>query len=324
MHFFHDFSQKICFFVAVFFVTNTHAVTPFSQYGMIQNVQNYANNPFYNPNTAQITTPKIVYATGPSLKPDDCTRAVQNIVEIVCSNNNNCQNTTLADVRPSIMIQLSTLPGNNYAYSCSGYIDTIYENYKKRTGYPTYMPTTNSFPTAANTTTQKSTYQSRAAELKALQSVNAVDTTVNDTDFPTTINDLSRDERIALQEASYADYMDTQAYVSLDLPDEMYGSRAANGNNADVYACIKKYGDNENAAESNWANAKKSLASDLATKQKAMEQAWSDALLSPCNCTKNTALQKIMGMYDICSANNQKKQDWVKQQIQQYKTKMGV
>ena len=99
MFFIRRFSQKIYILATILFVTGASATTPFSQYGKIQNVQNYANNPFYNNGTAQITTPRIVYATGPALTPNDCMRTVQSIVENVCFQNNNCKTTTLADVR---------------------------------------------------------------------------------------------------------------------------------------------------------------------------------------------------------------------------------
>ena len=61
---------------------------------------------------------------------DDCKRAVKNVIETVCKNYDNCKTTTLADVRPTIMIKLSTLPGNKYASSCINYIDNIYKDYQ--------------------------------------------------------------------------------------------------------------------------------------------------------------------------------------------------
>lgn len=81
-----------------------------------------------------------VYSLNNTVSRDDCKRAVKNIIEKVCNDYDDCKTTTLADVRPTIMIKLSTLPGNNYASSCVNYIDNIYENYQKRT---TYIPTTN-------------------------------------------------------------------------------------------------------------------------------------------------------------------------------------
>ena len=87
---------------------------------------------------------------------DDCKRAVKNIIEKVCNDYDNCKTTTLAEVRPTIMIKLSTLPGNNYASSCVNYIDTVYKNYQKRM---TYIPTTNNLPFYEHTALSKTEYK---------------------------------------------------------------------------------------------------------------------------------------------------------------------
>ena len=304
-------TNKIWIFVTMFFVTNAFAATPFSQYGMIQNVQNYANNPFYNPNTAQITTPRIVYANGPALSHDDCTRAVQNIIETVCSENDFCKTTTLADVRPSIMIKLSTLPGNNYASSCSGYIDTIYENYKKRMGYTTSTPTATNFPTVATktqttdtNTSGKSGYAARAAELKQLQAANPLDTSVSATDFPTTIADLSYQERTALMPDIYEGYMNTQVYVPLNVvrTENATGSgRKPMTECQAVYNCIAQYDAAEKHAEQAYTQAYNNTLTtnqnaekldQFTTAQENLKKAYIAAEYSPCTCTQNSKSAK--------------------------------
>ncbi len=315
MHLTNKITHKTWIFATVFFVTNAFAGTPFSQYGMIQNVQNYANNPFYNPNTAQITTPRIVYANGPALSHDDCTKAVQNVIETVCSTHDFCQTTTLADVRPSIMIKLSTLPGNNYASSCSGYIDTIYENYKKRMGYATSAPMTTNFPTFATKTNNanvsasgKSGYNARAAELKQMQATNPLDTSVNQSDFPTTVNDLSYQDRMDLITDSYSDYMNAQAYVPLNVvrTENPTGSGGKPMTECQaVYNCIAQYDAAEKQAEqayiqaynytitidSNSAQFPEYLAK-FTTTQEALIKAYADAEYSPCICTQNSKSAK--------------------------------
>ena len=72
-----------------------------------------------------------------------------------------------------------------------------------------------SFPTAPSkqNNTNINTYAARAAELKSLQSLNQIDTTVNDADFPTTLRDLSITEYTNLQRDNLAEYMDKSAYT---------------------------------------------------------------------------------------------------------------
>lgn len=348
MYIIRRFSHKIWIFWAIFFAPSVFAATPFSKYGMIQNVQNYAGTSPYNTSIPQITTPRIVNATGPTLKPADCERTVQAIVESVCRNHNNCKTTTLADVRPSIMVQLSTLPGYNYASSCAGYIDTIYENYQKRAIYAPTTPTTTAFPSAQQQVVQdssvpkwKSEYNARAAELKALQAQNPIDTTVNDTAFPTTIADLSYQERMNLMADNYADYMDAQVYVPLNVvrtettDGGTGGYSGTTGSNTDCGAvrnCIEQYGNAEYTAENDWFTARQEYENNptapnhnvLSEKTKKLEQAWTRALISPCVCTQNKDFWKMMNMQDLCKKDNPKRQSWLDGEIQKYKNKLGI
>ena len=279
------------------FVVCAHASTPFSQYGLIQNVQNYSNTPFYNPNTPIVNVPKIVYATGPALKPGDCERTVQTLVEKTCAQQNNCKNTTLADVRPSIMIQLSNIPGYNYATSCAGYIDTIYENYiKQRQNINTVNVST--FPTAPTSTKQTNPtipkwqvdYNNRANELKELQAQNAVDYTIVDTDFPKTVNDLSFQDSIALKKASYAPYQNAEVYKPMDIertsPEEKQQKQLTECQK--IYACINNFGILETQAENNFFTEQKNStnANTLHTAKNNLANAIKNAILSACTCTE--------------------------------------
>ena len=102
----------------------------FSNYGQIQNVQNYSTNPFWTPNSPyNQRLPQPVYVQGPDLNTEDCNRVVQSLVYVQCAARNNCKNTSLSDIRPVVMVELSNLPGNNYVSACAGYIDGIYESY---------------------------------------------------------------------------------------------------------------------------------------------------------------------------------------------------
>jgi len=118
-------------FVGMFCVSGADAATSlFSNYGQIQNVQNYSTNPFWTPNSPyNKKLPQPVYVQGADLKAEDCINVVQSLVSVQCMVRDNCKNTSLADIRPYVMIQLSNLPGANYVSACSGYIDSIYEKY---------------------------------------------------------------------------------------------------------------------------------------------------------------------------------------------------
>ena len=102
----------------------------FSNYGQIQNVQNYSTNPFWTPNSPYSKKlPQPVYVQGADLNTEDCINVVQSLVSVQCMVRDNCQNTTLSDVRPAIMVQLAGLPNHNYVSACAGYIDEIYAKY---------------------------------------------------------------------------------------------------------------------------------------------------------------------------------------------------
>lgn len=195
-----------------------------SKYGEIQSVNKYSSNPFWNPNSPynqRMPTP--IYATGADLTTGDCNRIVQNLVTEYCTNRNNCSGSQLSDVRPVVMVQLSQLPGHNFATSCGGYIDSIFENYKKTYG----NTSTNNIvkPGQQKQTTvkienpftqKKSAYEigveERTAELEQLQSVTTPTPTVNPTDFPKTVADLSFTDRLANTTAGYEPYANLKAY----------------------------------------------------------------------------------------------------------------
>jgi hypothetical protein len=292
---------------------------PFSQYGMIQNVQNYSSNPFYNSKTGTITTPKIVSDTGPALKASDCDRAVSSIITSVCSQKNNCKGTTLAEIRPSVMVQLSLLPGYNYASSCVGYIDSAYEKYTNPNAITTNIDATYknianvnagqyttgiaSAPTQKNSNIPKwqQEYNERAAELKALQSeTNNFQSDVIKTDFPKTFNDLSFAEKNAIKQQDYEKHKDAQVYVPLNIQKtEKSKSTSSTDDTAQQIAnCIKGYDaaqiQVEQSAIKAWEQHKKSPDDEkLKKSMEKLSNAYKQSCLSPCLCTKGLQKQKI-------------------------------
>lgn len=113
-------------------VGNAASVAPLSQYGQIQNVQNYSSNPLWNKNGPYNQTfPQPVYVGGPDLNSGDCQRTVFALVSSFCAINDNCYGMQLKDIRPNIMLQLSRLPGHNWATQCVGYIDDAFNKYEQ-------------------------------------------------------------------------------------------------------------------------------------------------------------------------------------------------
>ena len=207
-----------------------------SKYGEIQSVNKYSSNPFWTPNSPynqRFPTP--IYVTGPDLTSGDCNRIVQNLVSEYCTNRSNCSNLRIADVRPIVMVQLSQLPGHNFATSCGGYIDSVFENYKKSYG----NVSTNNIvkPAQQNVATiqienpfkqTKSEYEigvaERAAELESLQKQTTPNAELSATAFPKTIDDLSFTDRVANTTAGYEPYKNLNAYKTpkFETEDEYY------------------------------------------------------------------------------------------------------
>lgn len=216
----------------------TAATSIFSDYGQIQNVQNYSTNPFWSPNSPyNQRLPQPVYVQGADLNADDCTSVVQSLVSAQCMARNNCKDTALSDIRPTIMVQLANLPGANYVSACSGYLDYIFETYKQQNGNKlpnrkTAFPTaTTPNPNANNTngvqlknpykvqsTKWQQDIKGRADELAELQKQNGSDSyALSATSFPKTYEDLSFTERIENERAGLMPYKDLQPYVTPDI-----------------------------------------------------------------------------------------------------------
>ena len=178
--------------------------------------------------------PQAVYVQGPDVNTGDCQNTVLALIASECAARNNCVDTSISDIRPTIMVQLSRLPGHNYATACAGFVDTLFDEYKSKYVNAANMRTTG-FPTAAakNTTTEtgndftiKNPYEvktpkweqdmnAREAQLKSAQASNTAA-------FPTTINDYSFAERMANQTAGYEPFKDKKAYATPEWSTESY------------------------------------------------------------------------------------------------------
>ncbi|MBO4626116.1 MAG: hypothetical protein J5679_02450 [Alphaproteobacteria bacterium] len=244
------------------------AIRPISQYGIIQNVQDYSTNPFWTKNSPYNQKfPQPVYVTGPELTTADCQSTVGALVSSYCAANKDCVGMQLSDVRPVIMLQLSRMPGHNYASSCSGYIDTEFDAYVER--YSVAVPNgAVAFPgaTVANPNYDAPEFKienpyekkdwtwngeewqkekkERSKELEDLQSQNgAGNEHLVRAEFPTTFSDLSFAERMDVKTAGYEPFKDASAFQQIKLaqePNSVAGTNNVYGESANMASLIQK------------------------------------------------------------------------------------
>lgn len=264
--------NKLFFTLCAMFLSSfAHGVTstPFSQYGQIQNVQNYSSNPFWNPNGPyNQRMPQAIYVDGPEINAGDCQRTVSALVANICATMNNCVGAQLSDIRPTLMLQLSQIPGHTYATSCAGYIDTEFENYVKKYGHAGVSSGTVAFPdatvpvNAAPTMEIKNPFEKpmpqwqqdvieRTQELEKLQAQNGGNSGhIEKTAFPTTFADLSFQERMDIKAEGYEPFKDMKAYHPITLePMEVYVNRMKSYNNESLEEYCKKYPEQDKCKE---------------------------------------------------------------------------
>lgn len=238
--FFHNYHGVICMATCALMSGNLHAApstssNPFSQYGLIQGVRNYSSNPFWSPDAPyNMRMPVPVYVNGPDIDTGECQTVVANLVAGTCATMNNCRGTQLSDIRPSVMLALSRMPGNrNYATACMGYIDTAYSEYMKlNTGkldssarFPTYaIPNPAANTASASTTTSaapkwQTEMDARAAELESFHSQTTDPASLGSVPFPTTYADVPFEKRIKNEKLGYEPFKDAKAYHEIKLED---------------------------------------------------------------------------------------------------------
>ena len=220
------------------------ATTPFSQYGQIQNVQNYSSNPFWNPNAPyNQRMPVPVYVQGTDIDTSDCQTVVAALVASFCASRNNCVGMDVNDARPTITVQLASLPNHNYVTPCAGYIDTEFEKYVSANSVLTPGTGSAAFPNAITPGSNVQTggvqftnpyapklpefggdtwgadMLERKQELQNLQSVNSANNNqqLARADFPKTANDLTFTQQMQNLSAGYEPYRDASAYETLNL-----------------------------------------------------------------------------------------------------------
>ena len=244
------------------------AIRPVSQYGLIQNVQNYSNNPFWTPlSPYNQKFPQPVYVKGPQVGTAACQQTVNTLIVTYCSMNNNCRGLSLSDVRPAIMLELSHMTGHNYASSCYGFIDSEFDEYMARYSVATLPGTRVDFPsgTVANPNYDENDFQldnpyerqdgtwngeewqkerkERIKELEKLQAMNGVGSeSLEKTDFPTTFADLSFEERLGYKTEGYEPYDGMNAYQRLKLDWDDDKDNSGNGKDDDVIVITLGYG----------------------------------------------------------------------------------
>ena len=135
------------------------------------------------------------------------------------------------------MVELSKLPGHNYASACSGYLDGIFESYVKQYGnnlpnrpvaFPDAVAPNPDVNTDYNTPQIQNPYKvqppkwqqeinERSRELQELQSQNGTGNQhLTKTKFPATYADLSFSQRMANDAAGLEPFKDLKAYRELN------------------------------------------------------------------------------------------------------------
>lgn len=228
----------------------TWAVSPFSKYGQIQNVQTHSSNPFWTPDAPynqRMPTP--VYATGVGIETPECQRILTNLTSAYCAAHNNCATTTLSEIRPTVLTQLSRLPGGNYSTACAGYLDTVFSDFVKKHGHagtnignaafptptapiPTTLPYTDVNPFTPTVPEWGQDMQQRKQELQNLKHASGASTPeLMATEFPTTYADLSLSERVANAKEGYTPFKDKSAYKPINIPKDAPIAATTPGNN---------------------------------------------------------------------------------------------
>lgn len=225
-------------FLTIFGTTGSTlwAAAPLSKYGQIQNVQSYSSNPFWTPDAPynqRMPTP--VYATGTDIETIDCQRVTSNLVAAICATMNNCATATLADVRPTLITQMSRMPGGNYATACAGYLDTAFSDYVRKNSHAGALVTGATFPTPTtpNPNAQETTFtdpfapktpqwatdaQQRKQELQNLKDASDTETPgLNTAAFPTTYADLSFTDRMQNAAEGYVPFKNNDAYKQITV-----------------------------------------------------------------------------------------------------------
>jgi len=199
---------------------------PFSNAGLIQNVQGYSSNPYWNPNSPynqRLPTP--IYAQGTELNAGECQGVTASIVYSECSRRNNCSGLRVHDIRSAVMQQLAALPGRNYVSACNGFIDSAFAEFQK-SAQATVTPS--AFPMAGTGNAGvaggavaggrelilnnpfeirhpawKEGMFERFGEMQNLQKQNAPDTKLAKKEMPTTFDDLPFEERMRILKEGY-------------------------------------------------------------------------------------------------------------------------
>ena len=258
-------SLLIAIFGCFYAVFAYSATSLFSDYGQIQNVQNYSTNPFWTPNSPyNQKMPQPVYVQGTAISNEECVKVLQSAVSMQCMARDNCKNTSLSDIRPAVIVQLSNLPNKAYSTACIGYLDTVYESYVAQygnnapTGRVNFPNATTPNPSLNNnapviqnpyeikTPKWQQEINERSQELQRLQSqTNSVNTGLTATAFPTTYADLSFSERMANDAEGYAPYKGTTAYKTINVT---YNTAEWCSNHAGAPEC-KEYEEEKRKAE---------------------------------------------------------------------------
>ena len=124
-----------------------------------------------------------------NINTEKCKSVVSGIIISECRIINNCKDMSLKDIKPTVMVRLSKIPGGNFISACNGFIDSEFNNYifAQKAGV--------SFPKINNTNSNliDFNYKTQNYDSKKLTKI----------DMPKTINDLSFAQRLNNKKKGY-------------------------------------------------------------------------------------------------------------------------
>ena len=168
-------------FFLILFSAKTDAYT-YNHNNLIKNTSNDQLNYIHGK-----VTPVVIDKM--NINTEKCKSVVNGIIISECSTKNNCKDMSLMDIKPTIMVRLSKIPGENFVSACNGFIDSEFNNYLlSQKGGVNFPKLNNINSNLINFNNKENSYNSK--KLKKI-------------DMPKTINDLSFSQKINNKKKGY-------------------------------------------------------------------------------------------------------------------------
>lgn len=133
-----------------------------------------------------------------NINTEKCKSVVSGIIISECRIRNNCRDMSLKDIKPTVMVRLSKIPGGNFISACNGFIDSEFNNYLFAQKAGVSFPKTNN----TNSNLIDFNYETQNYSSKKLTKI----------DMPKTINDLSFAQRLNNKKKGYEQWRPVYDY----------------------------------------------------------------------------------------------------------------